>query len=218
MKKLIAILAVLLVLGSGLVIEAQAPAGDDLSAALTNHGVDPGLSVPLAAALEVYIANANALQARIAADESTISSLSAAVSTLQTQVAVLQNSVPPTVPPSSAITVQAENYTSVFGSQAPAYPVTCGTTTCYSQAGETLTYTVSVPTAGNYQFAVSASSSAAGSITVNGTPVAIPNTGGFSIFTTTPGPVLALNAGTNTLTIVYVTAHINLDYYTLTPH
>lgn len=64
------------------VVQTTTPAGDDLSAALANHGMDAATSPVAAAAIEIAIANNNALLARLSADETTIASL-------QTQIANL---------------------------------------------------------------------------------------------------------------------------------
>jgi hypothetical protein len=154
----------------------------------------------------------------------TLQNQDALILTLQSQVAALQVQVaalaPPVAPPApTLITIQAESFNNAPAGQA-GQPLACvggsGTVTCNSAVGETLTYTVNIPTAGNYLFSVNASSNVGGTLTVNGTAVTIPNTGSFATFATTAGPILTLPAGTQILTVIYTTAHMNLDYYTLT--
>jgi hypothetical protein len=141
---------------------------------------------------------------------------------LQNQVAALQAQVAaltqPTMPTKATLTIQAESFTNTPVGQ-PGFPLTCaggtGTTTCNSAIGETLTYAVNIPTAGNYQFSVNSSSTVGGTLTVNGVSMGTPNTASFSTFVTTTGPMLTFSAGPQTLTVVYTTAHQNLDFYTL---
>ena len=116
---------------------------------------------------------------------------------------------------SGPLRVEAESY--VFASGGPTFPA-CGGVTCNPRVGETLQYNVTVPVAGNYAVVVNAAANGAGTITLNGQTIAIAGTPSFAAsgYANNPGPTLALVAGVNTLTLVFNTSNLNIDYFTLT--
>lgn len=136
--------AIVVILFSALIahlLRAQV-VGDDLSAALANHGMDTATAPLAAAAIEIIIANNNAFLARVAADEANIKQLQAAVAKLT-----------PLPAASGPIQVAADLAVSSSGVINAATTSDVGTLDgkkIVLVAGQSYTYNLTIPTAGNY--------------------------------------------------------------------
>jgi len=206
MKKLIvAALFVLLVMFATFRPSRAQTIGDDLAVALNKHGMDPVTSPIAAAAIEIAIANNQALLDRISADEAAIAALSPQA--LEGQIVVQAESFDSLVP------MPLTNSAIALGGS--------GIITSWMPAGTTFTYKVNVGVAGNYKVAVRARSSGVGALSVNGQLMSVPSNvttllGTQYTYETVAGPILPLTAGVNTITLTIVNGQTNLDFFTLT--
>ena len=118
--------------------------GDDLSQALTAHGMDPVLAIGFAIGVEMALKNNQDLNNRLAADE-------AAITKLQQQVAALTPATPPPTP-HLPIQIAADKCLAPAGCPgAPTQdPASFDGNKIFLSTGQALDYKISIPAAGNY--------------------------------------------------------------------
>jgi hypothetical protein len=212
------IVAVLVLLGAGMVWRTPAQTtGDDLAVALENHGMDTASAPIAAAAIEIAISNNNGYLTRIGNVETAVKALQAQASGPGgVFIEVPTKSFTASSPASLSTTQQpVANATGVGGFIIPSQGII---------AGEQLIYSVNVPVAGTYLLVANLATSAigptmhiempAGTI-VTGEIAAIP-TGHFNVCKPNEAPaLLTLPAGTAIFTVSMESGGISWGGFTL---
>jgi len=160
---------------------------------------------------------------KVGADDQNISSLNTLFANLEQRVTTLEKAAAPPPPP-ALVHVEAETATGIPSANVITLATASGGKYVGNiAAGQTFTYTVAVPAAGNYLLSASIASPVATAqfhFVMNGVAspvITIPSTGDYHVFKPVSAPQLASFSGpaTVTLQIVANTTPFNVDFFEL---